>query len=782
MKDVLHIYIVEDESIVALDVKNHLQAIGHRVLGISSSGEDCLEKIKIVHPDLILMDINLSGVLTGIETAEKINAVMNIPIVFLTAYTDDKTLKEIKKTGYYGYVTKPFKEIDLKTEIEFTVDRYNKLLKLKKDHDASKTSLKETEEFFKQVVDNVSDIIYRIDLKGYFTYVNPSGVKQTGYSKTNLLRMKYTSLIRNDFKQKAYYFFKNIFQNKIENSYFEFPLITKGGSEMWIGQKIHLLKSNNAIVGFQVIARDITSEKEFKEQLIIAKKNAENTALIKSQFLANMSHEIRTPLNGIIGIIHLLGKTVLTDKQKTYIDAITSSSNQLMGIINDVLDLSKIEAGKMEIVDSEFDLHEMIQSVVSIFEMKTRDKGVKLTFEIEKNVPVSIIGDSIRLNQIMYNLIGNAVKFTENGEIKLHISLVEETDEECTLKFFITDSGIGMEEGVTDKIFETFTQAEGDTTRKFGGTGLGLAIVKKLVELQNGTIKVESKINEGSKFTIQLKFKKAMDKKAYVAPQPTTNFSLLENLEILLVEDNPINQLVTKDLLLEKGAKVEIADNGQIALDILKNKSFDVVLMDMQMPVLDGYETMKIIRDSDNNQLNKIPILALTANAIHTEIKKCISDGANDYLSKPFKPESLYQKICGILKPTNQVVKQADQFELDEHLDLKTLEMFTNGKPELMESTMRELKNSFNADLISLKNALESENEQMVRSIAHKIKPNFLLIGINKIGQLCKEIENEASSEELIKKTKILLEAMPIIIAEINDFTYKNSLQKVQSS
>lgn len=288
MREKLHIYIVEDEKIVALDIKTHLISIGYNVIGISSSGEDCLEKLKSIKPDLILMDINLSGQLTGIETAEKINSSMNIPIVFLTAYTDDKTLKEVKKTGYYGYVTKPFKEIDLKTEIEFTIDRFNKLLKLKKETEASQTSLRDTEEFFKQVVNNVSDIIYRIDLKGYFTYVNPSAINQTGYSREELLRMKYTSLIRTDFKQKAYFFFKNIFQNKIENSYFEFPLITKTNEEIWIGQKIHLLKFNNSIVGFQVIARDITKEKEFKEQLIIAKKNAENTAQVKSQFLANM--------------------------------------------------------------------------------------------------------------------------------------------------------------------------------------------------------------------------------------------------------------------------------------------------------------------------------------------------------------------------------------------------------------------------------------------------------------------------------------------------------------
>lgn len=778
MKEKLDIYIVEDEKIVALDIRNHLQSIGYSVIGISSSGEDCLEQLKSIKPDLILMDINLSGVLTGIETAEKINASMNIPIVFLTAYTDDRTLKEVKKTGYYGYVTKPFKEIDLKTEIEFTIDRFKKLLKLKKDHDASRTTLRETEEFFKQVVNNVSDIIYRIDLKGYFTYLNPSAINQSGYSKEELLHMKYTSLIRNDFKQKAFFFFQNIFRNKIENSYFEFPMITKDGAEIWIGQKIHLLKSSSSVVGFQVIARDITQEKEFKEQLIIAKRNAENTAQIKSQFLANMSHEIRTPLNGIIGVVSLLEKTELTEKQRIYINAITSSSNQLMGVINDVLDLSKIEAGKVEIVETEFDLYELIESVISIFEMKSNDKGIGITYTIEPEVPQFIIGDSIRLNQIMYNLLGNAVKFTEQGEVNLRIAVLNDHTDQSEILFCVTDSGIGMEEGVTDKIFEPFIQAEGDTTRKFGGTGLGLAIVKRLVELQGGSIEVKSKLNEGSSFKIRLKFKKSTAKNHKTMEIKEQEFSNLQGLKVLLVEDNPINQLVTKDLLEEQSVKVTIAGNGEIALDVLKIYEFDVVLMDMQMPVLDGYQTMQIIRKSEDPKLRKIPIIALTANAIDSEITKCYSCGANDYLSKPFKPDSLYQKISDLAY--GKLPELTNNVQLHEHLDIKTLEMFTNGKPELIHSTLNELKNSFDTDLKSLNTAFSTKNEQQLRSIAHKIKPNFLLVGMNKLGQLCKDIEHADTSETTYERSNELLTTLPFVIKEIEDYTTNRKIHTEQ--
>lgn len=649
MSDTKHIYIVEDEKIVALDIKNNLIMMGYEVMGISSSGEDCLEKIKDLKLDLILMDINLAGKMNGLETAHQIDLKKSIPIVFLTAFSDDDTLRQIKKTGYYGYVTKPFKRIDLKTEIELTIDRFYKLQALKRENDQSKFSLRKTEEFFKQVVDNVSDFIYRIDLKGNFTYVNPTALQQTGFTSGELLAMKYTNLVRLDFKETAFKFFKNIFDKKILNSYIELPIITKNNKEIWIGQNIQTIMQDGAVSGFQVVARDITNEIHFKEQLILAKKNAENAALIKSQFLANMSHEIRTPLNGIIGVINLLSKTELTSKQQTYIDAIISSSNQLMGLINDVLDLSKIEAGKMEFVENEFDLYDLAQSVISIFEHKTTEKGISLNFHIDDNVPRNLIGDPIRLNQILYNLIGNAVKFTEKGLVSLNISAKVE-DHEARIDFAISDSGIGMTEETLNKIFKAFTQAEGNTTRKFGGTGLGLAIVKKLVELQGGTIEVKSRFTEGSCFTFHLRFKINDKLKSDEGTETKFDPSALLNTRVLLVEDNPINQLVTRDLLQEMKVEVLVANNGREALDILAGDiDFDVILMDLQMPVLDGFETIKAIRSMIKSSISQVPILALSANVIETEIEKSYACGANNYLSKPFKPETLYQRIIDLI-------------------------------------------------------------------------------------------------------------------------------------
>jgi len=771
MEVFLRIYLVEDERLVALDIRNHLINIGHDVVGISYSGEDCLDKIEGLKPDLILMDINLEGNLTGIDTAKIIHETKTIPIVFLTAYTDDQTLTEIKKTGYYGYVTKPFKQIDLKTEIEFTYDRFLKLLKIKEAQDFSNQTLKQTEEFFEQVVNNVSDIIYRINLKGFFTYVNLSAIQQTGFSREELMQMKYTNLISTEYKQKAFFFFKNIFQNKVENSYFEFPLLTKKNEEIWIGQKIHLLKFDNSIVGFQVVARDITQEKIFKEQLIIAKKNAEKTAQVKSQFLANMSHEIRTPLNGIIGLNHLLEKTELSEKQRSYINAISTSSAQLMGIINDVLDLSKIEAGKMDSVKSQFDMYELLRSVVTILEIRANEKNLSLYIEIDSDVPQFVIGDDIHLNQILYNILGNALKFTEKGEVKLKVSLIEDFDEEKTIQFVITDSGIGMEEEVKDKIFDAFTQAESETTRKFGGTGLGLAIVQNLVELQGGTIEVKSKLNHGSCFTIRLKYLEAKINSNDSEEQQVNDFLRLNGIRVLMVEDNLVNQMVTKDLLVEKGVEVLVAENGQIALDILQKEQFDLILMDMQMPVMDGFQVMQCIRDSDDLQLRKIPILALTANVIQTEINKCYDFGANDYLAKPFKPDVLYSKMLNLL-PSNEIsAAVVESFE--DKINWETLKMFTSGKENMLRSTLEHLLISFKEDFVSWNTALLEKNYELLRSIAHKIKPNFLLLGMNNIGELCLEIEQTEDNDTLQEMANNLTLRLPLVLEEIQENSQK---------
>jgi CheY-like chemotaxis protein/HPt (histidine-containing phosphotransfer) domain-containing protein/two-component sensor histidine kinase len=461
-----------------------------------------------------------------------------------------------------------------------------------------------------------------------------------------------------------------------------------------------------------------------------------------------------------------LDKTDLTDKQRIYLHAINSSSNQLMGIINDVLDLSKIEAGKIEFERHAFDLHELVRSVISVFEVKSTEKGIGISFHIHHDVPHFISGDAVRLNQVLYNLIGNAVKFTDQGTVELTLTTLKKEGEEIRILFTITDTGIGMEQQVINRIFEAFTQAEENTTRKFGGTGLGLSIVKKLVELQNGSIEVTSKLNDGSSFAIELPFHTVAEGQLADNMQNMEVDPELTGLRILLVEDNTINQLVTKDLLEEKGVHVIIAADGEIGLQRLQEQRFDLVLMDMQMPVLDGYNAMKIIRESQDPVLKEIPIVALTANAIASEIEKCFAFGADAYLSKPFKPFNLYQKIFNLLS-----LKRSDyqNHTAHERLDMVALAMFMNGKTELVLAALKELQKSFMDDSGALKTAFLDKNDSQTRSIAHRIKPNFLLLGLEEMGKLCMEVENEQNAEILGLKTGAILRALPKIIDQIKD-------------
>jgi PAS domain S-box-containing protein len=759
------ILVVEDENILAIDISHQLKSAGYNVIGMISNGEDCIHQIQSLKPDVILMDVKLSGKLNGIETAEKIQELMVVPIVFLTAYSDDNTLQSIKRTGHYGFVKKPYKATDLITEIEFTLDRFNKLLNLLSEQEKSRKSLKENEVFFKQLVNNVSDIIYRIDLKGYFTYVNMSTIDQTGFSEDQLMQMKFSLLVRDDYKSTVYFFFKNIFENEVEDSYLEFPLITANNQEKWLGQNIHLLKIDNLIVGFQIVARDITQEKEFQDYLITAKQSAEKIAEMKSLFLANMSHEIRTPLNGIIGIVNLLHNTDLSDKQKSYLQAISTSSNQLMGIINDVLDLSKIDAGKVELELTNFDMLELIHSATAVFEMKCADKNITIDTFVDDQMPKMLVGDPVRLNQIIYNLVGNAIKFTEKGGIFIQVKVIETSDEEIQVLIIISDTGIGMEQSIINKVFDAFTQAENHTTRKYGGTGLGLTIVKNLVEIQGGTIEVKSEPNQGTCFKILLPFTKSqiIDNESQLKVKYPT-FSVFGK-SILLVEDNKVNQLVTKDLIEDQGATVTIAEHGEMALGILDNESFDLVLMDMQMPVLDGYQTMLKIRRSINAIKRQMPIIALTANAIDTEIKKCYEYGADDYMSKPFKPEILFEKISGLLP----ISKALSGLELtnEEAVDIQSVSYYLNGKKELFKSTFFELIEAFSNDFVLLKQVLINKDAKQIKEIVHRLKPNFLLLGLNGLNELCISCENKTELEEILEKAAEILVALPFIIDQL---------------
>lgn len=519
-----------------------------------------------------------------------------------------------------------------------------------------------------------------------------------------------------------------------------------------IGEKIMLLnahlivqKANSeqlvllAIEDFtpqKIIERELLEAKVLAEKAAInaedAQRKAEDAVKAKQQFLSNMSHEIRTPMNGIIGFTKVLLKTELSLKQTEYLKAIKLSGDALIVLINDILDLAKVDSGKMTFEHKPFNLPLSISTTLHLFETKIREKNLKLVVHFDKKIPEVLVGDPVRLRQIFLNLMGNAIKFTSKGEITISVKLLSRDEKNVSIEFTVTDTGIGISEDKIEKIFENFQQASNDTSRLYGGTGLGLAIFKQLVELQGGSIQVKSKIDVGSTFSFKLDFKKTNSK---VEPdveilEPDTEINFIK---VLIVEDIPLNQLLMKTLLDDFGFERDVAANGKIAIEKMQNKNYDIVLMDLQMPEMNGFEATSYIR---NTMKSNIPIIAVSADVTTVDLAKCKACGMNDYISKPIDERLLYSKIVGlvlkseVLKPAKAKPESKREPNEFKFVNLDILKRRTQSDPKLMME-MIDLYLKQTPPLIKVMcKALKEKDWKLLKSAVHKIIPSFSIMGI----------------------------------------------------
>jgi len=619
-----------------------------------------------------------------------------------------------------------------------------------KELEALSYSLRLASQYARSLIEASLDPLFTINPKGKITDMNNASVNITGVSREMLIGSDFFDYYTEP--QKAREVYQDVFAKGFVADY---PLTMRDekltdvlfNGSVYTDEKGHVL-------GAVVVARDITEQKriatalneaivfaemateiaqEAKSKAESATLTAENAVKAKQQFLSNMSHEIRTPMNAIIGFTKVLLKTEMTVKQKEYLTAIKLSGDALIVLINDILDLAKVDAGKMTFEQVPFKLSVSIAAMLHLFESKIWEKNLLLIKEYDKRIPEVLLGDPVRLHQIILNLVSNAVKFTTKGKITVSVRMLSEDEKQVTVEFAVSDTGIGIPPSKIVKIFDNFQQASSGTSRLYGGTGLGLAIVKQLVESQGGKVLVTSEENNGSTFSFTLSFKKTKEEANIVidSVQPDVK---LENINILVVEDIPLNQLLMKTLLDDFGFGLDIAANGKIAIEKMATNTYDLILMDLQMPEMNGFEATDYIR---NEMHSNVPIIALTADVTTVDLAKCKYVGMNDYISKPVDDRLLYSKIMGLVKKTSPVTfpelktKETVQTKKVRCIDLGYLNTRTKSNPKLMMEMISLYLEQTPALISAMNKGFANKDWVSLHAALHKMIPSFSIVGID---------------------------------------------------
>jgi PAS domain S-box-containing protein len=652
----IRIFLVDDDEFDAMAFERALKRSGLDFsLTHCNRADQAFEVLYDIEFDLVFLDYQMPGI-DGLTLLKKLKeSGISAPIAVLTSQGDEKIAVEMMKAGAFDYFPKDEVNPENITKIinsglRLRDAEYKKL--------AAEKALVENNTKLNAILESTKAMVFSVDWHLNYTAFNSvfcQAIHKLN-GKTPQDGMCALDSFTNDDEREIIR--KNL-ELAMSGQHLKVTEEFGQGSEQSIFYDFlfnPIMGANGRIEGVVVYGQDITERKKAEWDILESKLEAERTAKAKSEFLSNMSHEIRTPMNAIIGLSELLLKENMSNKQLENIRSIKYSADNLLVIINDILDFSKIESGKMEFENIHFDLISKLHEIRKTFVFKAEEKGIALKIDWEPNTPQYLRGDPFRLNQILLNLLSNAIKFTKEGSVYLRIKTIQEVGTNIKLAFEVEDTGIGIPKDKITSVFESYTQAYTDITRRFGGTGLGLAITRQLVEMQGGKISLESEVGKGTVFHFELDFELSQSDNPGTEEEQIAE--LVEKrdfngMKVLLVEDNPMNQFVANQVLDLWNVKVDFADDGLQAVNLLKEHDYALVLMDLQMPVMSGYEATAYIRDRSNRLRNpEIPIIALTADAFPETRKKVLDSGMNDFVTKPLEQNDLYTKIkLHALKP-----------------------------------------------------------------------------------------------------------------------------------
>ena len=630
----------------------------------------------------------------------------------------------------------------------------------------------------REIIEKMNLGLIEVNFNGDIIFANDTFLKMTNLMIEDVNKFDIDSLIESIEQTDIFSIRANTWKTQKAK---EFYFHLNGDDVCWLLNITTHYDDDRNVSVYLIVCLDITDQKQLEKDLILSKDVAERNSKVKDIFLANMSHEIRTPLNALIGLSNLLTKTNLNETQEKYTKLLKSSADNLLAIVNDVLDLSKINSGNVKVDETPFNIYEVIRNIIKLFTNKADEKGIFLNLEILAAYRDGIIvGDQYKFSQILSNLISNAIKFTEVGGVIITCNYLKEDEFYACFQITISDTGIGIDEHFIDKIYDKFSQENDSTTRIYGGTGLGMSITKELLTILKGTIYVKSEKNIGTDFVIDIPFSKIESSEIKSESKNNETKLDLKGKKILVVDDNDMNRLVASLILNEHGAEIREAENGFDALEILEKENIDLILMDVQMPVMNGYETTRRIRLLGFTN----PIIALTAYAVSEEKDRCIEAGMNDLITKPFEERQLITIVKHAVDQILQLSTPKYTMNIPIHgrkiIDFSYLKNICKQNREQFIRMIDLFLSQAKRQMVEMQNAYEDSDVNKIRLIAHQMKPSMQMLGIHKIEQEIKFLESihsdigkNSRTEKSIRKIRDVVSEVCQHIEELDLETYE---------